>query len=114
MVRRLPVDDREAVPTERVKMGKASRGKRDGEEGSRRDRVEAMRAEDAKSQRRRNLLWLVVGVVVVALIAGFTYYGINSVKSPREELVGKVTTYPEAQATHTNDPVTYPQSPPVG
>jgi Protein of unknown function (DUF3105) len=94
-------------------MGKASRGKREGEEGSRRDRVEAMRAEDAKAQRRRNLLWVVVGVVVVSLIAGFTYFGMNRA-SPREKLAADVTTYPEAQATHTKDPVSYPQSPPVG
>ncbi len=56
-------------------MGKASRGKRDGDEGSRRDRVDAMREADEKAQRRRNLMWALVAVVAVAIVAGFTYSG---------------------------------------
>jgi len=95
-------------------MGKAARGKREGEEGSRRDRVEAMRAEDARAQRRRNLLWVVVGVAAVALVAGFTYFGMNRATSGRDTLAADVTTYPLGTAKHTTDPVTYPQSPPVG
>ena len=95
-------------------MGKASRGKRDTAVDSRRDRVEAMRAADVRSQRRRNLLWLTACVVAIALVAGFTYWGTHRTTSERDELASQVSTYTGLTENHTTKAVTYPQTPPVG
>ena len=100
-------------------MGKAPSG---DSAGSRRDKVDAMRQDEARAERKRNLLWVLVGVLAVSLIAGFTYWGLESSSSTgetastsaRDALAVDVTTYPIDTPEHTTDPVAYPQTPPVG
>ncbi len=98
-------------------MGRASKGKKDGEP-SRRDKVEAMQQEESRAQRRRNLLWVLGGVAAVALVAGLSYASLSGgpeeASGDRDALAADVTTYPVDTPDHTADPVSYPQNPPVG
>ncbi len=66
------------------------------------------------SERRRNIIAGVVGLVVIAIITSYTFFGMQHSTSDRVALTGDVTTYPVDSANHTTDPVTYPQNPPVG
>ncbi len=93
-------------------MGKASRGK--GDVIDRRDKVDALRAAETKEQRKRNLLWVTAGLVAVALVAGVTYWGVQSSTSVRDSLASDVQTFPVDTPEHTTDPITYAQTPPVG
>ncbi len=95
-------------------MGKASRGKGDVDGESRRDRVDAMREADASAQRKRNVLWSVVGIVLVGSLVGLTYWGINQSTSARDSVATDVTTFPVPATKHVVGTVNYPQTPPVG
>ena len=98
-------------------MGRASKGKKEGVP-SRRDKVDAMQRDEARIQRRRNLLWVIGGVVAVAVVAGLSYTALSGDNEEstgqRDALAGAVTTYPVDTPDHTPDPVSYPQNPPVG
>lgn len=80
--------------------------------GTRREQIRQHQAKLDRQERRRTLLiWGAAGVVVLAIVATFVIGAMRTVAG-RPDL-GAVQTF-QVTANHTNNPVSYPMSPPVG
>ncbi|HVQ87864.1 MAG TPA: DUF3105 domain-containing protein [Actinomycetes bacterium] len=83
-----------------------------------RERVAEMRREDAAKQRRRNTLFgiglVMLVVVAVGGIAWAVKVGTDQAAEPAVQSIDGVKTYNYTAQEHTNDPVNYAESPPVG
>jgi len=93
----------------------SSKSKGPGQE--RRARVEALKAEQRKQQRRTNLLWGAAVLVVVALVAAGVWVSTRSSGGSTAAGAGTIPglqTYTGLDRNHVTGKVTYPQTPPVG
>ena len=79
----------------------------------------AARAAEMQRQARRsegrgsNLLWIVAGVLALALIGGVIWAGVSRSKT-MDAALGEVKVYEGLSANHVETPVQYEQTPPVG
>lgn len=91
-------------------MGKSTRPQGNARAG--RDKLEALRKEQAAKERRTRLVLITSVLTVIVLIAGIVAFSIYRDVSGRPTLdaVKKYT----VTRDHTTDPVTYEQTPPVG
>lgn len=65
-----------------------------------------------KYKRQRSLGWL-WGLIALILVVAIGWAVFNNTRTIPDKVTG-ITTYTNLSQTHTTDPVTYPQSPPVG
>jgi hypothetical protein len=81
---------------------------------SARERVAAMRAQQSRAERRRNvLLGLAVAVVLGAGIGGISWY-VASRNSGGAVAIAGVESFSGLSRNHVQGKVSYPQTPPVG
>jgi hypothetical protein len=84
----------------------------------RRARVEAMKAEQRREQRRRNLIWvraaLTAAVVLVAGVVWMSSRGSGGSTATGDGQIAGLQTYTGLARDHVTGKVTYPQTPPVG
>jgi hypothetical protein len=87
----------------------------------RRQKVEAMRAQERRAERRRN--WLIIGtalVIAVAILVPTVIVVVGqqrrqaAVESAAQEPIKGVQSFSNLSRQHVNGPVNYPQTPPVG
>lgn len=64
-----------------------------------------------KRQRQQIITWSIIGVVLVAVIAGAAFWIVS--QGPKVDANG-IVTYTGLEQTHVTGKVSYPQSPPVG
>ena len=73
---------------------------------------QAARLERQKKRQRQQIItWSVVGIIVLAVIAGIVFWQIS--QGPKTDSNG-IMTFGTLSQTHVTNPVTYPQIPPVG
>ncbi len=97
--------EKQTVPTAKTSSG----GKAYGQVVSAR---QAARLERLKKRQRQQIItWSVVGIIVLAVIAGVVFWQISL--GPKTGANG-VLTFGTLSQTHLTSPVTYPQIPPVG
>jgi hypothetical protein len=91
------------------------------ERDDRRARIEAMRAQQKKAERRRTLL--IVGPAVTLVIALVAVVGVliyreaqrqNDIEAAAKAPIQGVQSFDKLSRNHVETPVTYPQTPPVG
>ena len=84
----------------------------------RRAKIEAMKAEQARQLRRRNMLWVGAAVMAaVVLVAGAVWASSRGSNAPATAGDGKIAglqTFSGLARDHVKGPVSYPQTPPVG
>jgi len=84
----------------------------------RRARVEAVKAEQLRQQRRRNALWVGAAVMAaVVLVAGAVWAGSRRSGGPTATGDGQIAglqTFSGLARDHVKGKVSYPQTPPVG
>lgn len=89
-------------------------GKQTARDADRRARVEAMRREQQRGDRRRLVFWAGgIGALVVVLIAAVTWVLIDDRPGTPSGLTGLVS-YSNISRDHVQGKVSYPQNPPVG
>lgn len=82
-----------------------------------RERAAQMRADqECRDQRRRTFLFGGVAAAAIAIVAGLTWLGVRgqSGDAPASSPLDGLTTYKDVARDHTEKPVTYAQTPPVG
>lgn len=77
-----------------------------------RERLARMRADQQGQERRRRLIIYGLGALVVLVLAGVTAYGI--VGAQQAKAIAGLQSYDGLARDHVDQPVSYPQSPPVG
>ena len=75
--------------------------------------AEMQRQASRQDRRGAGLLWLVAGVLALALVGGIVWAGVNRSKTLDASL-GDVQVFENMSANHVEGDVTYEQTPPVG
>jgi hypothetical protein len=78
----------------------------------RREHLARMRAGQQSQERRRRVIIYGLGALVVVLLVGFTAYGI--IGNRQDKVIEGLRSYDGLARDHVDQPVSYPQNPPVG
>ena len=93
----------------------AERKQTRAQQAERRERVNAMRREQARQSRRRRLIWNAVIAGTVALLgAGLIALGLSGGSSHGTTAIKGVQSFSNLARNHVTTPVKYAQNPPVG